>query len=95
MDWLKFIEMLAKGSPQFILAAAVLYFAVSGYRREKDMKQERMEFKAADAAEREKLMALIKEGSAINANATTAMNRASNAIEHCIRSQGRNENTYR
>lgn len=88
MDWLKFIELLAKGSPQLILSACVVALVFWGWRRETDMKRERTEFKAADSAEREKLMDLIEQTTAVTTDAKTAINKVITVIEHCIRKQG-------
>jgi phage gp46-like protein len=96
-----FIEFLAAASAQMILAAAVGGLILWVLRREKEIASERIEFRAADNAEREKLIEIITATSKIAANCETVieqnntiMNRVYSVIEHCIRAQGRNENTH-
>jgi hypothetical protein len=91
-----FLEYLASASAQMILAAVVGGLILWVLRREKEIAAERTEFRAADNAEREKLIEIVTATSKIAANSeaaleqnTTAMNRVSNVIEHCIRAQGR------
>ena len=89
MSELKFcLEYLAAGSAQMILAAVVAGLVIWHLRREKEVKMERAEFRAADSAEREKLIGLVEKTSAIAADCSTALTRVSNVIEHCIRKQG-------